>query len=268
MENASKALLMAGGVLLTILVITLLLYAWASFSEYQNSLDEAERVQELAKFNSQFTNFVRDDIQGYELLSLINKVIDYNQRFSTEFINTSAVGNSGSYSPITLKIESVNIEGISITIPATVNIDIDIDIEKEVIGPKNALFVDTTYTLSDTQNPFNDVLEKVKKIEDKFGGATGAQNLVKSRGTIFESIIKDINEGQPDYEENYIISRYNTLTGNNAGSIKDIREKTVIEDVCTYYEYMEFKKLKFECKELTYNEQTGRVSTMKYKIKE
>lgn len=265
MENASKALLMAGGVLLTILVITLLLYAWASFSEYQNSLDEAERVQELAKFNSQFTNFARDDIQGYELLSLINKVIDYNQRFSTEFSNTSAVGNSGSYSPITLEIDSVNIEGISITIPATENKNIN----EEVIGPENVLFTSgKPYTLSDTQNPFNDILEKVKGIEDKYGGATGAQNLVKSRGTIFESIIKGINiEGQPDYEEGYILSRYKTLTGENA-TIEEIRNETVIKDVCTYYEYMEFKKLKFECEELTYNEQTGRVSKMKYKIKE
>ena len=105
MENASKALLMAGGVLLTMLVISLLLYAWTAVSEYQAEQDKIIEIQELAEFNSKFTNYERDDVQGYELLSLVNKVIDYNQRFSKEGIGTSSsVGNSAQFTPITIKI--------------------------------------------------------------------------------------------------------------------------------------------------------------------
>ena len=109
MENASKALLMAGGVMLTILVISVFLYVWTSFSEYQANLDRIKEVEELAKFNSQFTNYQRDDVQGYELLSLVNKVIDYNQRFSSAF-GTSAAGNSAQYMPIkiTIKLDENN----------------------------------------------------------------------------------------------------------------------------------------------------------------
>ena len=105
MENASKALLIAGGVMLTMLVVSLLLYAWTSVSEYQANLDKIKEVEELAEFNSQFTNYQRDDVQGYELLSLVNKVIDYNQRFSEEFDDDdTAAGNSAQYRPITVKI--------------------------------------------------------------------------------------------------------------------------------------------------------------------
>ena len=104
MENASKALLMAGGVMLTILVVSLLFYAWTSVSEYQANQDKLIEIQNVAKFNAQFTNYQRDDVQGYELLSLVNKVIDYNQRFSSEFGSSSA-GNYAQYRPVIINIK-------------------------------------------------------------------------------------------------------------------------------------------------------------------
>ena len=98
MENASKALLMAGGMILSILLITLLVYAWSLFSKYQSSNDELADIEDVAKFNQQFTNYDRDDVEGYELISLINKVVDYNHRKSTT--GTNDIKNK----PITIEI--------------------------------------------------------------------------------------------------------------------------------------------------------------------
>ena len=53
MDNASKALIMAGGMLLAMLILALLMYAWSLFSEYQTSQDDLEEIENTAKFNEQ-----------------------------------------------------------------------------------------------------------------------------------------------------------------------------------------------------------------------
>ena len=91
MDNASKALLMAGGMLLAILILTLLIYAWSLFSEYQSSRDDLADIENTAKFNQQFTNYDRDDVQGYELITLVNQIIDYNERKTEDTKNDNNV---------------------------------------------------------------------------------------------------------------------------------------------------------------------------------
>ena len=100
MENASKALIMAGGMLLAILIVSLLIYAWSLFSEYQASQDSLADVEDTAKFNEQFANYDRDDVQGYELISLVNKIIDYNYRKSDD----GEAKNNNKYSPIKITV--------------------------------------------------------------------------------------------------------------------------------------------------------------------
>lgn len=99
MENASKALIMAGGMLLAILIVSLLVYAWSLFSKYQSSQDDLTDIEDTAKFNEQFTNYQRDNVKGYDILSLANKVTDYNYRKSE-----SDRTNDENYVPITIVI--------------------------------------------------------------------------------------------------------------------------------------------------------------------
>lgn len=100
MENASKALIMAGGMLLAILIVSLLVYAWSLFSKYQSSQDDLADIEDTAKFNEQFTNYQRDNVKGYDILSLANKVTDYNDRKS----NAEGAQNDAQYVPITIVI--------------------------------------------------------------------------------------------------------------------------------------------------------------------
>ncbi len=78
MENASKALLMAGGILIALLVLGALLLMFNQVSTYQRNQSDLEEVSQLADFNEQFTRYVRNDLNGTDLISLINKVVDYN----------------------------------------------------------------------------------------------------------------------------------------------------------------------------------------------
>lgn len=282
MENASKALLMAGGIMLTMLIVSLLLYGWTSLTEYQESQDRIKEVEDLAKFNQQFTNYERNDVQGYELLSLVNKVIDYNQRkASTGENSSSAAGNDSSYKPIDIII---NMEG------DLSNLRTSITIYKKVTTPekksKDSL-VETTYSGEDYKlfdgNKFQintykiaqnleNILKEARDIENEkavFGGATGIQNLVKNIATIYNAPIIRYNGYPTDeertewYDEDYIKSRYKTLTGVSL-SIDNIRKKENVEKVLKYYEYTYFKKAYFKCTGTNYDSSTGRVVSMNF----
>lgn len=71
------------------------------FSKYQLSKDSLSDVEDTAKFNEQFANYDRDDVQGYELISLVNKIVDYNYRKSKD----EEAKSDDKYSPITITID-------------------------------------------------------------------------------------------------------------------------------------------------------------------
>ena len=81
MENASKALIMAGAVLISLLVISLLVIFFNNLRDMQNINLSAEQVQQAAEFNKQYDVYARD-VYGSELLSIANKIVDYNKRES------------------------------------------------------------------------------------------------------------------------------------------------------------------------------------------
>lgn len=73
MENASKALLMAGGVLIAILVITIFVGLKSSFDNTAQSYTDRLDAQELQKYNSNFETYEdRNDITAQEIVTLIN----------------------------------------------------------------------------------------------------------------------------------------------------------------------------------------------------
>ena len=93
MENASRALLIAGGILLVMMIIALLIFSWSKFTEFYSNDDELAEIENISKFNLQFTNHENRDVYGYELISLANKVADYNMRYS----NASGAQNDEHY---------------------------------------------------------------------------------------------------------------------------------------------------------------------------
>lgn len=80
MENASKALLIAGGMLLLILVFsfaTLLFRRMgAQSSEFYKDMSDTE----IYEFNQQFFNYERNDLRIQDVISIINLAKDSNAR--------------------------------------------------------------------------------------------------------------------------------------------------------------------------------------------
>ena len=83
MENASKALLMAGSVLIALMIIGALLLMFNNLSSYQEADVQTTREAQVLEFNNQYETYNRKNVRGSDLYSLLNRVVDYNKRKST-----------------------------------------------------------------------------------------------------------------------------------------------------------------------------------------
>lgn len=79
MENAAKALLIAGGILIGLIIISLMLYGHSQISNYYETKEQEKETGQLAEFNKQYIPYNRDNVRGSDLLSLVNRIIDYNE---------------------------------------------------------------------------------------------------------------------------------------------------------------------------------------------
>lgn len=77
MENASKALLIAGSVLVSLLIIGLLVYGYRGISDWQQTRADSEDNTKVIEYMTEFQRYNRT-LYGSELLSLANLQEDYN----------------------------------------------------------------------------------------------------------------------------------------------------------------------------------------------
>lgn len=81
MENASKALIMAGTILIAILVLTVGVYIFINFSEFARKNDETQAKQELIMENNKFLKYDgRTDLKVQDMKSVTNLVKEYNNK--------------------------------------------------------------------------------------------------------------------------------------------------------------------------------------------
>ena len=73
MENASKALLMAGGMLIALLIIGALLLVFNQIGDYEKAQTTSEKTSQVADFNKEYAKYSGDNIKGYDVITIINK---------------------------------------------------------------------------------------------------------------------------------------------------------------------------------------------------
>ena len=227
MENASKALVMAGGILIALLVVGALMLMINQVSYYQKSESTSEKAQQQAEFNKEYVQFTYGDVKGYELISLVNKVINYNSK--------EAVGNSVDYSlKITVNIDMVGTTGTSFA-------------QKYGINGNTALFK-KKYTISDGNTNFYDDISKYRELENTYSLS------IMSKLSANYDKLKAV-EGKNDEYAN-AMKEITGRAGVNVG-IKDIKQ---------YREYSEFKTSTFKPGEVKYYP-NGQVKEMSFEFK-
>lgn len=82
MENATKALIMAGGILIAILIMSSFVLFFGDLNKYEKSKTDATIQEQVVKFNNVYTAYDRDNITLNEIKSLYNKIASNNKRAS------------------------------------------------------------------------------------------------------------------------------------------------------------------------------------------
>lgn len=82
MENASKALIMAAGVLIGIMILSLAVYLFATFGATSAELHGQVETSRITQFNTQFTSYEgRSDITIYDVISVVNLAKNNNENY-------------------------------------------------------------------------------------------------------------------------------------------------------------------------------------------
>ena len=93
MENASKALLMAGSVLLAIMIVSLAMYLYANFYEETSQIEGNIEESQVMQFNNQFTKYENNNkVTIYEVLSMANLATQNNKQY--QFEKQTATGDN------------------------------------------------------------------------------------------------------------------------------------------------------------------------------
>ena len=80
MENASKALLMAAGVLIGIMVLSLAVYLFVTFGSTSAQMHQQKEQDQLNQFNSQFTSYEgKEDLTIYDVITVANLATENNK---------------------------------------------------------------------------------------------------------------------------------------------------------------------------------------------
>lgn len=91
MENASKALIIAGGILLALLILSVLIYVGTTLSNMANQQNQSKQLEQTAEFNRTYEAYNRSRLYGTDVISVVNRAIDYNKQLDADeeeyFIN-------------------------------------------------------------------------------------------------------------------------------------------------------------------------------------
>lgn len=270
MENASKALLMAGGILLVMLIIALLIFSWSKFTEFYSNDDELTEIDNISKFNLQFTNYENRDVYGYELISLANKVADYNMRYS----NAEGAKNDEKYTPITMKIylngksDQLNFGKIDAN---------GIRLYKNKQNSYFAQYNITPMEQSSTINNITNIIKNATGVETFYGNSSETTKLAKSIGSLIltsEQITYNENNRHMSPEQSKLsaVEAYKAIikSDENITYEEMIKRLTGSEsNILKYYEFYQFKRGIFKCRNISdnnYDNVSGRIKLIEFEF--
>ena len=265
MENAAKALLIAGGMLILILVISLLVVFKGQLAAYMEQQHNEKLIKQAVEFNNKFADYQGKDVRGNELISIMNRIIDYNSLQAEQY----------GYDKITITVDIGNSQNLW---------------EKLKYNKNDGSIFSTTGNYITNGN--ND-----KNISDLTGLSA---NLVQNSGIprINDNKLQRLSAnigaiflGEYENVDAYRISRAQKLTSilgyrvdkdgypvdkNGTRTSIDGVNSSILKDVKTaaskYYQLTQFKRVMFTCTEIKYDAESsergnGRINGMKFKIK-
>ena len=205
MENASKALIMAGSVLIAILVIGMLVLGYRNLSSLEQQKEDSESDSTL-NYMVRFEQFNRT-LYGSELLSLANLQEDYNSSYDV---------NYEGYDRIEITVVTKGIVNSSYFMQGTYNLD----------------------AIAEDQNKIETAISKYEKTKKEYNNKSVKYYSSKRNREIASDFDISIPSSVPDYDiESYL--KANSTTAKLLEEIQEYKNLTTI-----YNEFRTGKKFK------------------------
>lgn len=278
MENSTKAIIIAGGMFILIMVITLLVVFGRSLSSYMQGQHDKEIVKQVTEFNNKFANYQGTELRGNELISVLNRVIDYNALEAGEY----------GYDPVLVEIDLVDRNALDSVIKFN-STDENFLFKKNASKIKNSKDSDDELkTISQKGTTILSKYSDKEKYPDNYIPRLTDTKLQKLSAEISNIAQKQDNSSWLNkYDEENRKTVYNSTRAKKLTNILgytvsavgteickinvDGIEKDIIPAVkkatCEYYQYTQFKRIMFKCTSIEYSQDTGRINKMSFEVK-
>lgn len=240
MENSVDALQIAGGLLIAVLLITLIVFVFRSVSNMENTKRDLEVSQESAEFNKKFLAFDKSSMYGTDVISVLGMAISNNK-----IQNQQLMANpDGKYNK---------------------NVQYSMNIEIKV---KNTVQSKVTKTAYIAQKDENEITQMVKITDASIYRGLGlSSNPEITQGDVILNGGTTYDLSPQDDEKYKKLEKLSTLDRNNIEKTsKRFGNKTVITEKDPIG-INDFKKVIYKCTDVQYNE-VGRIYYMKFEPKE
>ncbi len=85
MENATKALLIAGSILIAIVLIAVFVRMYGNVAQFQRKQLSAEEAAQIEEFNKDYVKYLDQYVYGTEVVTVINRAGNYQEKTNNSF---------------------------------------------------------------------------------------------------------------------------------------------------------------------------------------
>ena len=229
MENASKALLIAASVLIAIVIIGAFMLMMTSLTDYQDKSYQSTQDAQITEFNNLYLSYNRKDVRGSDIVSLMNRIVDYNDTKSDEegFTEMGITIHMNGHN------SDLSYDGRNRLVTSN---QYDEETIKSIVGSPSSVSGGAT-------------TGKIRQIENRYQSKYANQLAAEIANIMNMSDEDEFNTEKilPKTLSSYGVS----LAG-------------VYEDALYYYEYVQFKRAKFDCVGTENDRDTGRIISMEF----
>ena len=241
MENATKALLIAAGILLIIMILSAVMIFWDEMAGYFTEKYETTMLEQLVEFNNKFSNYNGKTIRGNELISIMNRIIDYNN-YQSDMIG---------YDPIAITIDLKNHHS-------------EMKYKNETGG--NTLI--TNSWIHNDSGTDDNTIKKISETSSRLSTTLGISDVkLQKLSAQIANIVDDDKvdwRSQEDYKK-YRAQLLTRILGYDV-EVNDSRINGIKQATYQYYQFTQFKRAMFKCTNIGYNEQNGRINEMRFEV--
>lgn len=285
MENAAKALEIAAGVMLGVMLMAVVTYFFTNISSWPQNEDDIMSTEQLARFNQEYIVFLKKQMYGVDVISCLNKVISNNEKYAQGGAFLGGNASLGDYKQrenywINIKIQLKDTTGcgpneLKETLEVYYTNEFNREVQRFDAAPgyyiRNVKKLDEavkkvgSYTDLDSSTPLGPYTGTVTVFnKPEYRTADGYYSLFYKNP---DDTISDMNENFIDLMKNIQTlggesgSASLTFTVKNTKS-NDYKQWTQVVWQTALYD---LKKRKFTCVDITYNTTTGRVNELIFK---